>query len=219
MMTVCFIHSYPGAASTLALLWSGFKKLGLPLIGVDCVGDPCIWPEPIETIEAGINAYATQDAYNLPARLILTLKHFLTTDYERCLVVEYDSLILKPMPDYPPGFVAHRAGGKHPGSEATQFFHTPWIFDRPAAKACARVGMEILSDGTILRGGHGVHASPDMFLGLIMDRCGLPWTESGTFSRNTVDSPDQAAAAREAIAAGTWFVHGIKTREQLLSVS
>ncbi len=219
MNTVAYIHSYPGAASTLAMLWPGFKLLGLPLIGVDCEDEPTVWPEPIPVIAVGINAYATEDPHNLPCRLVLTLKHFLSTEYEQCVVVEYDTLIVKPFPGYPPGFVAHRAGGKHPQSEASQFFHTPWIFDRAAAATCVLVGAEIIADGTLLRGGRGVHASPDMFLGLIVDRCGLPWTESGTFSRNTIDSPEHVDAAREAIARGTWMLHGIKNRAQLESVN
>lgn len=219
MNTVCYVHAYPGAASILAMLWGGFRQLGLPLIGVDCLGEPCVWPESIPTIEAGYNAYANVDHYNLPSRLVLTLRHFLTTDYERALVVEYDTLFNGHMSDYPKGFVSHRAGGRLGGSEASQFFHTPWIFDRPSAATVIDAGMALMLDGTVGRGPVGVHGSPDMFLGLIIDRTGMEWSESGTFSRNTIDSPDDLALAREAYQAGCWMFHGVKTRAQLESIT
>jgi hypothetical protein len=215
MKTVAYIHAYPGATATLAMLWSGFKKLGADLIGVDCVGEPCVWPEPIPRIEAGINAYATEDAYNLPSRLVLTFRHFLTTDYERCAIFEYDTLITGAIPEYPPGFTAHRAGGRLTGSEASEFWHTPWICDRSTAIELCLHGMELMLDGTVGRGPRGVHGSPDMFLGLIADKTGMKFHESGTFSRNTINSPEDIAEARKAIAGGTWMLHGVKTREQL----
>lgn len=214
MKTVVYIHSYPGGAATLALLWDGFKNLGLPLVGVNCVGEPTAWPEPIPTIEAGYNAYANVDNYNLPSRLVLTLKHFLTTDYERALVVEYDTLFTGPMPDYPSGFTAQFAGGRLPNSEASTFWHTPWISDRAAAETIVRVGTELMMDGTVGRGPLGLHGSPDVFLGLIKDRSGMEFNDSGTFSRNTIDNPADVAEARKAIAAGVWMLHGVKTQAQ-----
>lgn len=211
---IAYIHSYPGAAAALAMLWPGFKKLELSLIGVECDGEPTVWPEPIPTIDAGINAYATADPYNLPSRLVLTLKHFLTTEFERCIVMEYDTLILGPIPDYPSGFVAKHFLGVIPGSEATQFFHTPWLFDRESAETVIRVGMELMMDGTVGRGGW-IHGSPDMFLGLIVDRSGMKFTDSGTFTKNTIHSPEDITLARQAVADGVWFLHGVKSREVL----
>jgi hypothetical protein len=177
----------------------------------------------VKTIEAGINAYATEDPLNLPSRLILTLKHFLTTDYERCVIMEYDTLITGPLPDWPLNprrMIAKRAGGKHDSSEASQFFHTPWIFDRSSTGVVTGVGTQLLSDPVMQRGGRGVHASPDMFLGLIMDRVPFQWEDTGdsTFSRNTIDSPDQIAEARDAKAKGCVFFHGVKTREQMEAI-
>lgn len=218
MKDVCYIHSYPGCATTLAMLWPGFRLMSIPLIGVECVGEPTRWPEPIKTIEAGINAYANVDNYNLPSRLVLTLKHFLTTEYDRCLIAEYDSLILGPMPDYPSGFTTHLAGGRLPGSEASHFYHSPWISDRDAAADIIRVGMELMMDGTVGRGPQGTHGAPDVFLGLIADRCGMKFNESGTVSYNTIESPEQIAVARKSIAEGCWFLHGVKTRQQMEAI-
>ncbi len=220
MKTVCYIHSYPACAETLAMLWPGFKLLGIPLIGVDCVGDPTLWPEPIETIEAGINAYATEDRWNLPSRMMLTLRHFISTNYDRCLICEYDTLISGPMPEYPEGFVTHRAGGQLPGTKATQFFHSPWIFDRTSARLIMGIGMGLLRDGMEMASGPSyVHGSPDVFLGLIVDMTQMAWTESGTCSFNTIDSPDRISVARKAYQEGCWFIHGFKTRAQLEAVT
>jgi hypothetical protein len=221
--TVAYIHTYPGCAPILAMLWSGFKNLNLPIIGVDCVGEPTEYPEPVKTIEAGRNAYATDDPVNLPVRLILTLKHFLTTHYERCVIMEYDTLITGPLPDWPLHpyrMITKRAGGKHDSSEASQFFHTPWIFDRSSAGVVIGVGTQLVADPVMDRGGRGVHASPDMFLGLIMDRASFCWEDTGdtTFSRNTIDTPEQIAAARDAKARGCVFFHGVKTREQMEAI-
>lgn len=215
MKSVAYIHSYPGAAPVIEMLWSGYKKLGIPLIGVDCEGEPTEWPEPIPTIEAGHNAYFNTDAYNLPSRLVLTLKHFLTTESDRALVMEYDTLISGTIPNYPAGFVGQMAGGILPGSKASCFWHTPWIFDREAAATAIRDGMEIMASGIVGRYPHG---SPDVFLGLITDR-GMKATDSGTFSRNTIDQPQDIALARKAYSDGCWFIHGVKTRVQLEAIT
>ncbi len=69
------------------------------------------------------------------------------------------------------------------------------------------------------RGGW-IHGSPDMFLGLIVDRAQMRWEDigCGTFSRNTIHSPEDIALARKAIANGAWFIHGIKSREVLEAI-
>lgn len=218
--TVAYIHSYPGAAQTLRMLWSGFKKLGLPIIGVDCDGEPTSWPEPVETIVAGRNAYFTEDYCNLPSRLVLTMKHFLTTDYQRAVVMEYDTLITAPLPDWPLHpyrMIATYAGGKLPNSDASCFFHTPWVCDRSTAGVIVGVGTQIMTEGLCSQYPHG---SPDVFLGLIMDRVNARWEDIGpvTFSRNTIHSPEDIAAARVAREKGATFFHGVKHREVMEAI-
>lgn len=215
MKAACFIHSYPGATETLRLLWPGFRLLGLPLIGVETIDGNHEWPEPIQTVKIGRNVHWLSDRRNLPRRLIGTLKYFLSTDYERACIVEYDSLICGPMPEYPPGLTCHATGGRLPSAECPSFHHTPWIVDRATAEALWYEGMKLIVDGTCDRGPHG---SPDVFLGLLIDRLKLPWNASGTFSANTIEGTF-VEPAREAYRAGCWFFHGVKTQEHIDSIN
>ena len=217
--TVCYIHSYPGAADIIQLLWSGYQKLGMPLIGVDCEDKPTSWPGPIETIKAGVDIHWMENRKNLPTRLIKTLRHFLTTDYYRCVVIEYDTLILGPLPDWPIEpyrMIAKASGGPADGSQASQFFHTPWVFDRSSAGVVIGVGHKLIDEGIADR---GVHGSPDVFLGLIVDAANMRWEDSGTFSVNSLDLPENVIAAQEAYRNGCVFFHGIKDDLQKRAVT
>lgn len=214
MKSVCYIHSYPKATDTLKLLWPGFKLLGLPLIGVETIDGEHFWPEPIPTITIGVNKHWLTDRRYLPTRLVNTLGHFLSTDYERCCIVEYDTLITGPLPEYPPGLVTHRAGGQLPNTRATQFFHTPWYCDRPAASKIIMHGSTLIAQGECDEGNNG---SPDVFLGLIVDDLKLPWRESGTFSANTIEGVF-IEAARKAYREGCTFFHGCKKQEHVDSI-
>jgi len=211
MKTVLYIHSYPGAGPTLDLLWPGFKQLGLPMIGVETIDGEHHWPEQIDTIVIGINKNWRLDRRSLPSRLINTLGHFLHTDYQRCVVVEYDTFFNGKMPDYEGGLVLHRAGGQLPDSRATQFFHSPWIFDRKNAAQVIIHGSKLIEEGQCDTGSHG---SPDVFLGLVVEDLGLQWEESNTFSANTIEGPF-VEPARKAYREGCWMFHGVKNQQQL----
>jgi hypothetical protein len=215
MNTVCIIHSYPGAGPTLDLLWPGFKKVGLPLVGVETIDGEHHWPESIPTVTIGINKHWMVDRRQLPSRLINTLGYFLSTEYDRCLVVEYDTLFTAPMPEYASGLVLNRAGGQLPNTRATQFFHSPWIFDRKNAAAIIPHGASLIANGECDTGPNG---SPDVFLGLIVDDLKLEWEPSNTFSANTIEGPF-IEPARKAYWDGCWMFHGIKKREQLESIT
>jgi len=217
--TVCYIHSYPAAADIISILWDGYQKLGLPIIGVDCEDKPTSWPQPIETIKAGVDIHWMENRKNLPKRLVQTLRHFLSTDYQRCVVMEYDTLILGPLPDWPLHpcrMIAKASGGPADGSEASQFFHTPWVFDRSSAGVVIGVGQKLIDDGTVER---GVHGSPDVFLGLIVDAVNMRWEDSGTFSVNSLDLPENVIAAQEAHRNGCVFFHGVKDDLQKRAVT
>lgn len=215
MSTVAYIHSYPGATETLKLLWPGFKLLGWPLIGVETVDGEHEWPEPVKTITIGINKPWHMDKRSLPTRLINTLGHFLAGDHKRCCILEYDTLILGPLMFDGKGLVTHLAGGQLPEAECRQFFHTPWVFERPTAAKVIVKGTELIYNGTCDRGPHG---SPDVFMGLVIEQLGLPWEESGTFSANTIEGPF-VEPARAAYRAGCKLFHGVKTREQMESIT
>lgn len=212
--TVLYIHSYPAATETLKLLWSGFKLLGWPIIGVETINGKHEWPEPIKTISIGVDKIWHKDRCNLPSRFINTLGHFLTTDYDRCCIIEYDTLILGPLPEYTKGLVTHLAGGRLPDCEAAHFYHTPWICNRTTAAHIITHGMKLIENGTCERGPHG---SPDVFLGLIIEQLGLDWEDSLTFSANTIIG-SFVPEARKALADGCVFFHGTKSKEHVDSI-
>lgn len=214
MSTVAYIHSYPGASPALDLLWAGFKINDWTLIGVDCIGEPCEWPEPIRTIQMGRNILWTKEPRNLPRRLLGTLAHFIFTGEDQCVIVEYDTAIFGKMPQYPKGFTAHLAGGQLPDSDSKHFYHTPWIFDQKTAIEFFQAGETILQEGLCDKGCHG---SPDVFLALICERLGVIPNESGTFSANTVEGVF-VEPARQAYLDGCWMIHGVKTPEHLKSI-
>lgn len=214
MRTLLLIHSYPGATETLKLLWSGFKVLGWDIVGVETIDGEHEWPEPVNTIKIGLNKYWTQDRRNLARRFTGSLRYFLSTDYDRVCILEYDTLVLGPVNLPETGIVTHRAGGQLPDSQAPEFFHTPWMFDRESARTVELMGQQLIMDGTV---DYGCHGSPDILLGLIVNRLNLPWRESGTFSANTING-EYVEKARVARRSGCVLFHGVKTKEQMQSV-
>jgi hypothetical protein len=215
MNTVVYIHSYPGATDTLRMLWPGFKLLGWPLAGVETTDGVCKWPEPIRTIKAGRNAYFTQDRRNLPERLLATFDDFLASEYEYAVILEYDTLILGPMDPPQPGFTAHIGGYQAAGSDAPYFLYTPWIADRNTAQWMTFEGRRVIAEGVCDRGCNG---APDQFIGIILDRLGIQFRESGTFSANTIDTTQIADAANKAYREGCNFFHGVKREEHRRAV-
>lgn len=215
MSTLLMIHSYPGAGPTLDLLWPGFKRLGLPMVGVETIDGEHHWPEPIPTIAIGINKHWTMDRRSLPSRLVNTLGYFLSTDYQRGLVCEYDTFFAGPIPEFKGGLVLNRAGSQLPDTRATSFFHTPWVFDRATAARVIPHGASLIANGECDSGPNG---SPDVFMGLIVDDLRLEWEDAKAFSANTIEN-EFIEPARRAYKAGCWFFHGVKTKTHLDSIT
>lgn len=212
--TVCLIHSYPGATNTLHLLWDGFRSLGWDLVGVETIDGDCCWPEKIRTVKIGRNVHWLKDRRSLPIRLVNSLAWFLTTDYDRCMVVEYDTHIIGPLPKWPAGLVCNHVGGQLPNSDAKHLLATPWYVDRETAAKIVETGTTLIRDGVCEKGPHG---SPDVFLSLIVERAGIPFTHSGTYSANTIEGEPYVSEARKAFARGCRLFHGVKTKAQLES--
>lgn len=214
MKTLCLIHSFPGATNTLLLLWSGFKSLGWDLVGVETIDGDHFWPEPIPTIKIGRNVHWLKDRRSLPIRLVNSFRYFLSTDYDRCMVVEYDTFIRGPLPEWPAGLVCNHVGGKLPDSDAKHLLATPWYCDRETAAKIVEHGTALITEGACDRGPHG---SPDVFLSLVVDRAGISFTHSKTFTANTIEGSPYVESAREAFRNGCLLFHGVKTRAQLES--
>lgn len=214
MRVLCLIHSYPGATNALMLLWAGFKSLGWDLVGVETIDGDHFWPEPIQTIKIGRNVHWLNDRCSLPTRMVNSFRYFLTTDYDRCMVCEYDSYIIGPLPKWPAGLVCNHVGGQLPDSDAKALLASPWYADRETAAKIVEAGTSLIREGVCERGPHG---SPDVFLALVCERAGIPWTHSDTYAANTIEGEPYVSQAREAFKRGCRFFHGVKDRAQLES--
>jgi hypothetical protein len=132
--------------------------------------------------------------------------------YNSLMVVEYDSIFLKPPPPVPDGVFTHLSGGNVPGPifKASRFYHCPWGASRYAAGIIAQEGRKLINERSFENG------SPDFFLGLILDRHPeLPLYETGTFSVNGGNWPERMNEMVEAVKNGAFFCHGLRTKEEL----
>lgn len=218
MSVLLAIHSFPGAMNTLLMpeIWAGFKSTGWDILGVETVEGNHFWPEPVPTIKVGSNVFWMHNKLNLPMRFLGTIYHFLNhTPNDHLCIVEYDTYICGKFYEPCDGLTTHLAGGQLPDSKSTRFFHTPWIMDRETAKKILKQGTILIMEG---EHAHGCHGSPDVFLGLIVDRLELPFNESNTFSVNTIEAY-AAPAANEAYKNGCKFFHGVKRPEHITNIT
>ena len=222
MTTVTYICSHPEAAPIIRMLWRGYLRLGTPIVKVDC-DKPTEWPDEMAAcrrIVRGQVVYHFADPTNLPLRLTAIWEDFLASEFERAVIIECDTLVAGPVPDYPEGFASMLAGNWiYPSGLVNPFFHTPWIFNRQRAEEFLLAGRSLLADGTVAR--DKLLGSPDFFIGRIFDILQIGWSETFpmTFSRNTVETAADAEIARNTLAAGGWMVHGVKTQDQLQAIT
>ena len=210
--TILAVQAFPRAVDIVARHFPYYQMAGADvMLGIGTVGDPFHWPKGMESTQIGIDGYLIER--HLPKRLLDTLEACLNPKYgaERIVVIEYDAVFLKPIPETPDGFCALEAGGRPtPEFKCERFFHCLWIFDRDTAATVVVVGREMISEGEL------EHGSPDCFLGLLVDRFGIKTTHlAGNFSKNSLDIERDLLAARDAVRAGAWAVHGVKTEAQL----
>lgn len=211
MSTLLAIMAYPQADATLRMLWKGYKLAADAMVGICPDSGIVKWPEPIDEVRSGPNDFWMQEKEMLPRRLVATLKHFLTTDHSDCCIIEYDTLILERLPSHPGGFVTHLAGGQLNDAECSQFFHTPWWPDRASAEVMLPCMEELIESGICKRSCHG---SPDVFMGLVVQRLSLPWTDSNTFSAHAIENGWKEPAKR-AFLNGCKFFHGVKKQRHI----
>jgi hypothetical protein len=219
MKTALIIQSYAGANATVARHWPYYKRSGFELFGVGRTNTRCEWPEPIPTKDIGEDSYINGD--NLPRRLVDTFRWFIEDpifkDFTHAMVIEYDTIFLRPPPDDTEiVLAAHRAGPNIPPMKSDGFWHNPWWLSKMAA-------MLFMTEGKLLLDrGENEMGHPDFFFGLVWQFVTKKFIEfkpshlEGTYSRNSLDIPADRIQARDLIRAGAvWAVHGVKTQAQL----
>lgn len=216
MNTALFIHSYAKANDIVQRHWSYYERSGFDIFGIGRTNTLCKWPKSMRTKDIGLDSYINGD--NLCRRLVDTFDWFITDPifqmYSHACVIEYDSVFIRPPPQIEIHVAAHLAGGRPPGSKATRFFHCPWWLSREQAQRFVQHGNELL------RAGEYEGGTPDFFFARVFEDLKQRIEHlHGTFSQNTIEKAQFQKECRTLIEAGiVWFVHGIKTPEQLKAI-
>lgn len=213
MKTIVCIQGHRTVKSTIERHWHYFKKSGCDLCGASSENGPDIWPEKIPLIDLGPEQGRGGDV--LCRNFIKTIQGFLNhpelTDYESIAIVEYDCCFVAPLPPFDGGFRACLAGGPYPGLKANNFWHPIWQLDRSMACRVIMHGTQMIAEGDTEKG------FTDFFIGRMNDRFDLGIKHlPGIYSQNTMEVPACQEQCRLLINEGrVFFVHGIKTKEQL----
>ena len=212
--------SYAGANVTVARHFPWWLRSECDMIGVGHVDTECVWPDHprlLGSIRCQKDSYAVGDNHIL--RFMDVLRHFLHSpdlkEYKALVVTEYDSIWLKPFPGIHAGQVMMKLAGNRDGDfRGSRYYHTPWAMDRIMAGKILTWGTAMHAAGLI------EHGFIDRWLGLMFDLHGVHVIDTETYTQNTIDTPEKVAECRRAIATGkVYYVHGLKTAEQLRLVT
>lgn len=219
MKTLLIIQGYGRAQERIRRHWPWYLRAGCDILGIDRIDGRVHWPSErlIGVCQSGWDTYV--QGANLVNLLIDCFRIGLTYyAYSDFCVIENDSIFLDKLPEHPGSCLNTCIGGyQTSGFRAKHFFHTPWWADRPTAELIVRLGERLVAAELIERG------FPDRWLGLLCDLYPefIRWRNDPAFwSVNDVSVPPTLIeCAREAIARGTIYIHGIKTPEQLEAVT
>lgn len=166
-------------------------------------------------IRAGHDGYFREGSPHLIIKALAGIKDYVKRKAYRHLTsvhCEYDSLILRPIPEFA-GIQVNHAVGKMPGNRGSGGHHFPWGFDHASAKQVLIYGNRMVAAGDWENG------SADMWLYWLLEQYGVPWTQAHTFSANGFDYQPTVEAAKKAITEGAWCVHPCKTEDHLWKIT
>lgn len=225
MRTLLVILSYEKANSMVERHWPFYMKSGYDIMGVGRENSRCVFPKEHLVWQVNIGKDEYVQGPNLPDYHVRALSCALSLTYggdaenpqpyTHFALTEPDAIFLKPLPLHPSGLMATYGGGNSKGFYGNAFFHGPWVVDRTTAQKFVDGGRAMLNCGLFELG------FPDRFWGLWQELYGIKFTPMGrhSYSQNRLDRPEFIQQAREAIAAGACYTHGIKTAEELEAVT
>lgn len=203
------VHSYPGANETILRHQPYFEQSGASrIVGIGTTDGKCEFPW--ESVNIGENRYMKMKGPddNLCRRLLDTVKWCLTQPEDRYAICEYDTIFLKPLPQWE-GVNAHLTGGQLAGAKTSRFYHNPWLLDRGSGEALVKAMEAVLPESA-----EYPDNSPDLFFGLACERAHIEVKcNFQMFTRNTLDH--DLDLAQQAIRDGAHVIHGCKTEAQL----
>lgn len=221
--TLVVIQSYGKARDTVHRHWEFYKKAGCDILGVNTKEKPHDWPENCPTVDIGEDHYLNGTDF-LCRRLLETIAYVLREKkfehYTHFMFVEHDAVFIRKLPEEKPGLVTPYPGfcPKEWGLNSLWFIHTPYWADRATCQRIVETGYELLSEGIFDKG------NPDSFIGSIIARADLPWehfpkfktfsVNSGSLSEDPMKGPLRVSI-RQHIKEGCFYVHGLKTPEEL----
>lgn len=225
MRTLLVVLSYSKANEMLVRHWPYFLKADADIMGVGREDTDCRFPKERLVWEAKIGKDSYVNGDNLPNMHVRAMSCALSMTYDEgadnpqpythiCLT-EPDAIFLKPLPLHLGGLMATYCGGKSPGFYGNAFFHGPWYVDRYTAEKFVAGGQAMLKCDLFELG------FPDRFWGLWQELYGVkfhPLNPAYSYSQNRLDRPQYIQEAREAIARGIGYLHGVKTQEELSAV-
>lgn len=207
--------------------WPYYLKTGYDILGVGRLDSICNFPAAeglVAETAIGKDEYVNGD--NLPLMHVRALEFAMSMDYmdddgqaqpyDLFCLTEPDAVFFKPLPLHRGGLMATYCGGNSPGFLGSFFCHGPWYFDRNSAFKAVEFGKRMIARGLIERG------FPDRFWGLWCDLYGVrftPLNPTYSYSVNRIDRPEYVQQAREAVAKGVCYVHGVKTQEELNAIT
>lgn len=170
------------------------------IVFVTTIDSHCWVPDGLESWAHGRDYYPDRDKpeENLPRRTIDVLAHFLTTDHNRLVLIEYDCVI----------FAQPMLEREFSGTMFEEFIHSPWCFDRETARKFVRVGHTLLQHKAITGGW------PDRHMRLMFDLLRPTVDTNHNYSKNNLDQDWMIHEARAAVCNGAFAIHGVKSKEQ-----
>jgi hypothetical protein len=218
MPTLLAIQSYPAASERLNMLWPWYELTGWQILGIDCEDGQHPWPKNTPSIQVGKVGQHVPFTSSLAQKFVVSLKAVFEdpkyADVTDLCLVESDGMFLRKPPIHAGGIVAPLTGWCPPAwnSGNGMFCHCPWWMDRETGLEMIRIGQWLIDNNEV---GNG---STDIFVGKIIAVGGLRFTEALTWSCNgggLRKPPSNMVQALKAVRNGVWFLHGIRTKDEL----
>lgn len=224
--TLLAVISSASANDALRRHWPYFKLAGVDMLGAGTSDGKTEFPDNIPALhtgQMGVKKVLTGTAiYGLLMQEVDLLKHFLSTDYQSLCVVEWDNLMVRPLPPHPGElYLVNMVPNFHPKHvfSTNVYFSTPRWADRWTARQLFNTAKDMIVNGDV------EHWSSDRFFAAVAYRAKVRFQHLPSYTQLPLmpDGEDENDAfirdARAAIEMGAYSIHGVKTSDQLKRIT
>lgn len=173
----------------------------------------CPEDAPVRNVNERVIAFGRSEQFG--AELIRRMIHGMETALNesnavRFILMEADGILLRAIPETATLFGFHgvvfQNGDK--AFRAKTFVHTPWVMDRATMTRVVAAMKGISAESE--------QGFPDRHIAWACELAGLVvMNDRSLWSSNQIDQPMYLKTAREAVSAGAYALHGVKTERQL----